>query len=151
MILYYLIIALTFLVDQLSKIMIRNSFDLYQKKEIIKNFFYLTFVENTGAAWSLLSGGRWFFVSVTSVMLIALFISLFKIKHKLFRSAAAIIIGGGFGNLLDRILYGQVTDFLDTYFWDYDFPVFNLSDSFVVIGTILLGVYILKFKGAKMK
>lgn len=151
MIIYYLVIALAFILDQLSKIFIRNSFDLYEKKEIISNFFYLTYVENTGAAWSLLRGGRWFFVSVTAVMIIVLFISLFKIKHKLFRTSAAIIIGGGLGNLLDRILYGQVTDFLDTYFWGYDFPVFNLSDSFVVIGTIILGIYILRFEGAKKK
>ena len=151
MIIYYLMIAIAFILDQASKISIRNSFHLYEKKEIISNFFYMTYVENTGAAWSLLRGGRWFFVSVTAVMIIVLFIALFKVKHKLFRTSAAIIIGGGLGNLIDRILYGHVTDFIDTYFWGYDFPVFNLSDSFVVIGTILLGIYILKSEGAKKK
>ena len=149
MIIYYIIIATAFILDQISKIVIRNNMDLNESMTVIKNFFYISYVENTGAAWSMFQGARWFFVSITVIMIIIMFRYIYKIKNRSFRTAASFIIGGGLGNLLDRVLTGRVVDFIDLNFWNYDFPVFNISDSFVTVGTILLGIYIIRHEGSK--
>jgi signal peptidase II len=146
---YYFIIAAAFALDQISKYFIKKSIEMYEKIRIIDDFLYITYVENDGAAWSLLKGARWFFVSITILLIIAIYIYMKRNDNKLLRIAAALIIGGGLGNLLDRIIYGRVVDFIDMYFFGYDYPVYNLSDSFTVIGTILLGLYIIRFEGAK--
>ncbi len=146
---YYLIIAAAFVMDQLSKFLIKNSLEMYEKIRVIDDFFYITYVENDGAAWSLLRGARWFFVSVTIILIIFIYIYMRRNKNRLLRTSAALIIGGGLGNLIDRIISGRVVDFIDMYFFGYDYPVYNLSDSFTVIGTILLGLYIIRLEGAK--
>jgi signal peptidase II len=151
MTLYYIIMILCFLLDQISKAIIRNNLDVYESVTVIRNFFHITYVENTGAAWSILQGGRWFFVSVTVIMIIIFFIYLYKVKNIWFRTAASLIIGGGFGNLTDRIISGKVIDFIDLNFWSYDYPVFNISDSCVFIGTIVLFIYVLRHEGPKKK
>jgi signal peptidase II len=148
---YYVIIALAFILDQISKIIVRNNLNINEDIEVIRNFFYITHVENTGAAWSIFQGARWFFVAITVIMTIVLIRYLYKIKNKCFRTAAALIIGGGLGNLLDRVITGRVTDFISLDFWGYGFPVFNISDSFVFIGTIVLGIYVVVFEGTKRK
>ncbi len=151
LILYPFIIIFAFISDQISKRMIVSSMDLHESIQIIKGFFYITYVENTGAAWGLFQGGRWFFIAVTFIMLTVLFVLFFKIKHKLFRISCAMIIGGGLGNLLDRILRGSVVDFLDVYFGSYSFPVFNVSDSFVTVGTVLLCIYVIVYERSKKR
>jgi signal peptidase II len=151
MTIYYLIIALAFIFDQLSKMIIKNNLNMNDNIEVIRNFFYITYVENTGAAWSIFQGARWFFVAMTVIMIIILLRYLYKVNNKCFRTAASLIIGGGLGNLLDRVISGRVTDFISLNFWGYGFPVFNISDSFVFIGTIILGIYVLAYEGTKRK
>jgi signal peptidase II len=148
-ILYPLIIIAALISDQLTKQLITSSMHINESTQVIKGFLYITYVENTGAAWSLFQGGRWFFVAITSVMMIILTILLIKNPHKLFRVSAAMIIGGGLGNLIDRIKRGSVVDFIDLYFGSYSFPVFNVSDSFVTIGTILLCFYVIIYERIK--
>lgn len=146
---YPLIIIIALISDQLTKQLITSSMQINESTQVIEGFFYITYVENTGAAWSLFQGGRWFFVAITSVMMIILAILLIKNSHKLFRISAAMIIGGGLGNLIDRIKIGSVVDFIHLYFGSYSFPVFNVSDSFVTVGTILLCVYVIIYERTK--
>ena len=143
MIIPIIVIFALFAMDQVSKHIVRLSIGLYEKNEVISRFFYITHIENEGAAWGMLQGSRWIFVSVTVIMITVLFTYMLKTKKNLYRYAGAIVIGGGLGNLCDRIISGKVVDFLDFYFWGYDFPVFNLSDTFVVIGTIFLASLII--------
>jgi signal peptidase II len=151
MIIYYSIMILAFILDQASKYIIRNTVEPGAEICVIKGFFYITNVENSGAAWSILQGARWFFVSLTVIMIVVLFIYFFKINSRSFRFITALIIGGGAGNLLDRVISGKVLDFISLHFWNYEFPVFNISDSFTTVSTILLAIYIFTYKGAEKK
>lgn len=104
------------------------------------------YVENTGAAFGILKDHRWVFMSLSIVMIAFLFFYLTKVNitHKLFLFSISLIIGGGIGNMLDRIFVGYVVDFIKVTF--FDFPVFNIADSSVVIGVILLIVYFIFFE-----
>ena len=103
----------------------------------------LTRLHNYGAGWSMLSGKTVLLVSFTAVMLIALAGLLFKkiVRHPLGVVACVLIIGGGIGNMIDRIMLGYVVDMFDLLLFDY--PIFNLADCFVVVGAILGSIYYL--------
>lgn len=140
--LYLLIISpLAFLIDQVTKVIAENNLVFGVRESIIDGFFYFTLVYNRGAAWSILAGNRWFLVSVSTIATIGFIIYYFKrinnSKHILLL-ALSLIIGGTFGNLIDRALYGQVIDFLDFIIIGYNFPVFNFADTFLVVGMGLL-------------
>ena len=129
-----------FIVDQISKILVVKLIDINHSIEIIKNFFYLTYTHNTGAAFSILTGQRIFLILIAVVILIILFnhIRKNKVKEKLEILSFSLIIGGSLGNLIDRIVRGYVVDFVDIKIFGYDFPVFNIADTFIVIGVFLL-------------
>jgi signal peptidase II len=103
---------------------------------LILNIFHLTYVENTGAAFSLLSGKTSFFVLVTVIALAASLYVFFRIEQKwvLLRVGLALVMGGALGNLIDRIRLGFVIDFLDLRIW----PVFNIADCAIVVGVVLI-------------
>lgn len=110
--------------------------------------FELRYVENDGVAWGMFGGEafRWVLVAVTGVLMVGLLTLLMMRKYRrgLFSSVALIlIVAGGVGNLIDRIVNGYVVDFL--YFRLIDFPVFNVADCFVVVGALMLIVYLLFF------
>ena len=112
---------------------------------IIPKILSFSYVENRGAAFGILQDKRWVFMTL-SVLLIALLIFIIKyakITHPLFIISTSFILGGGIGNMIDRIFLGYVVDFIKATF--IDFPVFNIADSAVVVGTILLGVYLVFF------
>lgn len=112
---------------------------------VIPHLLNFCYVENRGAAFGILKDHRWIFMTV-SVILIVLLVVMLKntnITHKLFLTSVAMILGGGIGNMIDRIFVGYVVDFLKVTF--IDFPVFNIADSAVVVGTILLAVYFIFF------
>lgn len=138
-------------IDQLSKGFINLYMDLNQSIELLPNFFNLTYVHNTGAAFSILSGNRWLFIIITLIALNVIYI--FFIKDKELKKSEIIIysllLGGIIGNLIDRILYGYVLDFLDFNIFGYDFAIFNLADSFIVISVILLIIMMLGEKKCK--
>ncbi len=140
---WILVSILIVILDQFSKYIVINNFDLNEKVPVINNFFYITHHVNKGAAWGILQGRILLLIIVSSIASIVMIYMLFKIEEKMFRLPISLILGGALGNLVDRILKGGVTDFFDVYIGSYDFPVFNIADSFVVIGSILLGVYIL--------
>jgi len=111
---------------------------------LIEGFLGLSYYENTGAAFSILEGGRWLLVALTSVAIAAMvWYLLFKSDSKLLSASLILIISGGVGNLYDRIVLGYVVDYIKTLF--IDFPIFNLADCCVCIGAALLMIYIAFF------
>jgi signal peptidase II len=130
--------------DQLTKYIVVNSIGLGEEKTVIGGFFHLTNWQNTGAAWGIMHDGKLVLVPVTIIVSIVLAYYLVKSKNKMFKASMSLILGGATGNLIDRAFReGGVVDFLDFHFGSYNFPSFNVADSFIVIGTILLGYYIL--------
>ncbi|MGI6509449.1 MAG: signal peptidase II [Erysipelotrichaceae bacterium] len=135
-----LFVMLLVLVDQSSKIVMKAISKIHPESfTVIKDFFYITYAENTGAAFSILRGQRWFFV--TMALIVSVLIIYYIIKHKpktLEKISLQLILAGAIGNVIDRVVYGYVIDFLDFYIFGYDFPVFNIADSCITIGAILL-------------
>ncbi len=132
-----------FIIDRISKILITNYFSLNVKNKIINNLFYITYCKNEGAAFSILSGNTLFLIFITFIIL---FIIYKNIKNKENISNLSIIsysllLGGILGNLYDRIFYGYVIDFLDFIIFKYNFAIFNLADTFIVIGAFMLLIF----------
>lgn len=137
-------IALLLIFDQLTKQYVRDNLPLYQQNTVINDFFHITHVENTGAAFGMLKNARIFLISLTIVAAAVLIYLMIKNKSKMMRLSIAFILAGAFGNLIDRIFRGKVTDFLEFDFWIWkDYPVFNVADVCVNIGAILLFIYLL--------
>ena len=136
-----IILTIVFLVlDLVSKLVVSNLMVVNDSILVIKNFFYITFVKNTGAAWSIFSGETLglIIVSLIIISFIIYYISKNKPSTKIEKIGYGMILGGSFGNLLDRIIYGYVVDFLDFYIFGYDYPIFNLADSFIFVGVVIL-------------
>lgn len=139
-----LILLLTIAIDQLSKYIVFSYENL--NIEIIKNFFYISQVKNTGAAWGIFSGAMWLFYIISIVALVY----LFKIYREslnrdyYFRLSLILMLAGTIGNFIDRILFSYVRDFLDFYIFTYDYPLFNIADAALVVGVFLCVIYILK-------
>ncbi len=114
---------------------------------VIRDVLYLTYVENRGAAFGILQNQRWIFIIVTvAVMLTMLtYVIWKKPQHKMLLTSFGLIVGGGIGNLIDRIVLTYVIDFID--FRLIHFPVFNIADICVVCGSVLLCIYVLFFDG----
>jgi len=110
---------------------------------VIKNFFSITNTKNTGAAWSIFSEHTLYLTIFTSVACVIVLFLIFFAKSKWLIINLGIILGGACGNLLDRLLYGYVTDYLDFTIFGYAFPVFNLADICLVVGCIMLMIFIL--------
>lgn len=139
-----LIIILGFILDRISKIWVIDTL-ADNPITIIDNFFYLRYIENRGAAFSILQGKTAFLIIMTSLVSLAILFVIIKYKDKFLRTTLSLILSGALGNLYDRIAKGSVTDFLDFHFGSYVFPTFNVADMLVVVGTILLAIDILFF------
>jgi len=145
---------LALLLDQVSKLVIVNSMQLYQSIPIT-SFFKLTYVRNTGAAFSFLSdaGGwqRWFFAGLAILisMVIAVWLTRLKKQETLLAVALSLILGGAMGNLIDRLAYGYVIDFLDVYYQTWHWPAFNVADSAITLGVMLMLLESFGLVGAK--
>ena len=129
--------------DQALKGWTVSHLELGESTPFIPAIMQLTRVHNYGAAWSSLSGKTVLLVAVTAVMMIAVAVLLLRrvVRHPLGVSACLLILGGGIGNIIDRIRLGYVVDMFDLLLFSY--PVFNLADCFVVVGAILGAVYYL--------
>lgn len=128
--------------DALSKLWTVTHLQLGESRRFLPGVIDLTRVHNYGAAWSSFSGMRWFLIAATGVGLAAIVWLLWKIvRHPLGTWSLLLVLGGGLGNLRERIVQGYVVDMIDLAFMPY--PVFNVADIFVVCGTILAGVYYL--------
>ncbi len=126
-----------------------GSFDYASKKEIIPDFFFFTLKANTGAAWSFLSDVDWaqtFFKILTSVAFIALiFVYVYAVRNnsRWLQITVAVMFAGAIGNFIDRLAYGYVIDFIGFKFGNYIFPIFNVADICLTVGTCMFIVYLL--------
>lgn len=136
-----IIFAASIVLDQLTKKWAVDVLKDGSSIKIIGDFLRFTYAENRGAAFSILQDQRFFFIITTVVMLTVMAYIYFKTKNitKLSKLSIAMIAGGAIGNFLDRLRLGYVVDFIDVRFGSfYNFPIFNIADSFVVCGTILM-------------
>ena len=140
------IIALVILfLDQLSKFILSGKLSLHQSVPVIKNIFHLTLVHNYGAAFGLLKNQTLLFIGTSLVVIILISVDSAKNRRNeisLYTFSLGCILAGAIGNLIDRIRFGYVVDFLDFRVW----PVFNIADSAITIGACLLGYSILRKK-----
>lgn len=132
-------------IDQLIKCIVSTNMSLNTSIILIKDFLNITYVRNIGAAFSILEGNRIFLIAVTLIALIGIYL---LIKNKTFKKIETIIytliISGIIGNLIDRIIFGYVIDYVDFKLLGYNMPVFNLADSLIVIGCVLLLIMTVK-------
>ena len=148
----FLVAVLTLFLDQITKIGIGIFFTLNEKFVVMKNFFSIHFIENYGAAWSLFNNKVDFLILISLVALFIIYRYIYHFKHNRRNNIAfGLIIGGIVGNLIDRVFLGYVRDFLSFKIFTYNYPVFNLADTFIVIGVFLLIVAILKGEDADAK
>ena len=156
MLLWILVIIGIITLDQVSKLLALTFLQGSDSVIIINKVLRLTYVENRGAAFGMLDDKRWVFMLLSTVGILAMAVFLFKFAkgERLLSLSLAFVIGGGIGNMIDRVLLGYVVDFLDFTFMD--FPVFNVADSFVCIGAAMLILYIVidtvkEYKNGKQK
>ena len=135
--------ALVIVFDQLSKWWANSALELYQSIAVLP-FFNITLAYNHGAAFSFLASEsgwkRWFFTGLAVVVSIVLLVWLKRLKTdaKLEAISLALILGGALGNVIDRVVHGYVIDFIDVYYGTYHWPAFNVADSAICVGAILL-------------
>ncbi len=142
---YVLLLAACIAGDQLLKYWVVQNLDVGQSAPLLPGLVRLTRLHNTGAAWGSFSGKTALLAAVTVVLLLAVAWLVLKriVRHPLGLCAAMLVLGGGIGNMIDRVCRGYVVDMFDLEFMDY--PIFNLADCFVVVGVILGAVYYLWF------
>ena len=128
------------LIDIITKLLVSNNMLLNKSITIIPNFFYLTYARNYGGAWSIFENSTLIITIISLIVIIGIIYYLYKNKttKKLEIIGYSLLLGGAIGNLIDRIIYGYVIDFLDFYILGYDYPIFNIADIGIVIGIILL-------------
>jgi signal peptidase II len=141
----YILILLTIIgLDQLTKYWVVNSFRLFESRPVLPGFFNLTYVTNTGAAFSMFAHydspwRHYLFVGVNTAAVLGFTIAYFRMKkgRNLSCFPFAMIAGGAAGNVIDRIRYGSVVDFLDVYWGTHHWPTFNVADSAICVGVVL--------------
>lgn len=147
-------VAFIVIADQLTKFIVDQTMPLHHSIPVIDNLFSLTYIRNTGAAFGILSGSaasfRLPFLVLFSLLAIGFVVTMLRRlpdKEIGLITALAFILGGAIGNLIDRIAYGEVIDFLDFYWASFHWPAFNLADSFITIGVLITVLYLIKAKG----
>ena len=143
MLFYYVIAVFMITFDQVTKWLVVKNMELGERITIIEDFLYLTSHRNRGAAWGILEGQMWFFYIITVIVIIGIIIYMQKSKGEgvLFKLALSLMLGGAIGNFIDRVLHQEVVDFIHTYPFGYNFPIFNIADSSLVIGVGLLIIH----------
>jgi len=142
---YITIFSITLIIllfDQITKFLINVNFKLNESLTLIKNIFHLKYIQNFGAGFGILQNQQWILIFVSLLVIGVIFYYIDRIKEKeiLLQVLVGFVLGGTIGNLIDRLIYGFVIDFLDFRIW----PVFNVADSFVTIGIIGLIIYLWK-------
>jgi signal peptidase II len=142
---YYIIALLIVILDQLSKWLVVKYMELGQNITIISDFLYFTSHRNRGAAWGILQGQMWFFYIITVIVIVGIivYIQRLKLDEKLIGYSLGLMLGGAIGNFIDRLFRKEVVDFINTYIFTYDFPIFNIADSALVIGVGLFFIHTL--------
>ena len=145
---YLLIAALVVVIDQVIKYFVCLHLKPIGFTTAIPHLLDLVYVENRGVAFGMFTDMRWIFVALTSVLIIGIIVYMFwkKPAGKFFYICAALIVGGGIGNLIDRIFYGYVIDYLSLSFFP---PVCNFADYCITAGTVMLIIYVMFFAESK--
>jgi signal peptidase II len=149
---YYLIIITVIILDQVAKYVVKSNFELFQSVPVVSHVLNITYIQNNGAAFSVLQNKQAFLIAFTAIVSIGILIVLVrnrKTAHWTMSLSLSLIIAGGVGNMLDRLLSGYVVDFFELRFMV--FPVFNIADIAVVSGSMLLILYILIIESAERK
>ena len=144
--LFCLFAAAVVALDQWTKALVLENIALYQRVEALPGLFYLTYVQNTGAAFSSFQGMRWLFLIIFGTLTIAVIFEYFKSPlgfNSFERWCIAAVYGGGLGNMIDRVRLGFVVDMIETEFMQ--FPVFNVADCFITCGCILMMISLIFF------
>lgn len=137
-----IISLIVIIIDRILKVLVTNNFVLNVRNKIIDGFFYITNCHNEGAAFSLFSGNVLFLIFITLIVLFLIYRTINKENvNKIGILAYGLLLGGILGNLYDRIFYGYVIDYLDFRIFNFNFAIFNLADTAIVIGAILLIVF----------
>ncbi len=141
MILYFLLTALLVGVDQITKYLTIQSISLYEVIELIPNILSVTYIQNTGAAWSILEGQMWFFyiVTVGVVGFLVYYLYTEGRKDKVLGIILSVVMAGTLGNFIDRLFLKFVIDMIKLEF--IEFPIFNFADIFLTVGVIALFIY----------
>ena len=132
------------ILDLYTKSFIENSMELWQSIPVIPGFFYISYIQNIGAAWGIFGGSMWFFYLMTFIGIVLLSYWFYRTKKTevLYRFSIILMIAGTLGNFHDRLRFQYVRDFLDFYIFGYDFPAFNVADMSLCIGVFLMAVSI---------
>jgi len=139
---FWITMVTVLVLDQLSKLWVAGSLTVGESKPIIDGILNLTYVHNRGAAFSILQGQYWFFISMA--LLVSIILIIYNLKYSPVRwlqYSTALIVGGSIGNVIDRWFYGSVRDFISIG-W---FPVFNVADMAIVTGGALVMLYVLLY------
>lgn len=149
----YYVTCLVLLLDQIVKIIVNNCMTLYDEIKLIPNFFSIYYVKNTGAAFSILENNTTFliFITVIFILVIHKYVKTEKEFTKLSSISLGLVIGGMFGNLIDRIIHAGVIDYLSFNFFGYGFPIFNIADIGITVGVTLMLIDMLLEKKRKLK
>ena len=144
LIIIFLIIVL---IDQITKFYIASNFELYQSIEIIRGFFSITYIRNSGVAFGMFSNLKGSFIQIVfiAIYIIAIIsiLILYRETHGYSHIALSLIFSGAIGNLIDRIFRGEVVDFMDFHWQNYHWPAFNVADSCISVGVGLLMITII--------
>jgi signal peptidase II len=137
--------------DQLIKLTVVKQIALYESKDFIPKLLSLTHIRNSGAAWSIMEGKTWFLIGLPIIVIAFALWYMFKNRNgsKLALVSLALVLGGGIGNLIDRIRLGEVVDYLKLEL--FNFPIFNFADICVVVGAVLFCVYMIFFDESDKK
>lgn len=143
---YYIIAAFIIILDQFTKWLIVKNMNIGDSIPVIEDFLYITSHRNRGAAWGILQGQMWLFYVITIVVIIGIVYYIRKAArgNALLGVSLGFMLGGAIGNFIDRVYRQEVVDFIHTYIFSYNFPVFNIADSALVIGVFLLMIQMLK-------
>ena len=139
-------VVIATVLDQLSKLWVVNNIPLYGEIPVLDGIFHLTYTQNTGAAWSMLSGMQWLFLGIFLLFTLGIIWEFSKKRWPFTtfdRWCIAVVYAGGLGNIIDRIRLGYVVDMIEVEF--IDFPVFNLADCCITCGCIALIVHLIFF------
>jgi signal peptidase II len=147
------IVGIIVILDQITKYLVETHIRLREVIPVIPGFFNLTHVRNPGAAFSLLSTApdifrSVFFITVTLVAVVVIVLLIRKTQERLPVVAFSLIMGGALGNVIDRVHFGEVVDFIQWYYKSYFWPSFNVADSAISVGVVLLAIDML-FKKEK--
>ena len=131
------------IIDQVTKIIFQANFEVGEYNEVIKNFFYIKLIYNTGAAASILENQTWLLtlISIIACGAIEYYLIKYKPKDKILTTILLVLLAGAFGNLIDRLFFGKVTDFLCFFIFGDEFPTFNVADICVTCSCIALLIY----------